>query len=83
MLKCREISRLIATDALREAGFTKRLGIRLHLLMCTHCDRFASQLRRIRRTYRQLFENEGGKDGILEDRIASRILLSRKKPRDE
>jgi hypothetical protein len=42
---CSEVVKLISTDEYLAAGPFKKLGIRLHLLMCKHCARYARQLR--------------------------------------
>jgi hypothetical protein len=47
MLKCREISHLIATDELAKGGWIKQLEVRFHLLMCRHCSGYAEQLKRL------------------------------------
>ena len=45
MYRCSEVVRLISTDEFASAGFFKKLGIRLHLMMCRHCARYFRQLR--------------------------------------
>ncbi len=47
MLNCREVARLIASDELADTGWSKRALVRIHLLMCRHCRRFAAELRAI------------------------------------
>ena len=47
MLNCREVARLIASDELADTGWSKRALVRIHLLMCRHCRRYAAQLRAI------------------------------------
>ncbi len=54
MLKCKDVSRLIAADQLRTARFGTRLAVRAHLLMCTQCSRFAGEIREVSRTLRML-----------------------------
>ncbi len=38
---------MVASDELAAAGWARRLSVRLHLLMCRHCTRYAAQLRAI------------------------------------
>ena len=45
MMTCKEATRVIASEEFAEAGWGRRLGVRLHLLMCRHCRRYAAQLR--------------------------------------
>ncbi len=47
MMSCREVGELVAGDGLEGAGWGQRLRVRLHLLMCRHCRRYARQLRAI------------------------------------
>ena len=48
MLTCRETSRLLSEGADRYLSPRERLAVRLHLLMCAPCRRFAKQLRWLR-----------------------------------
>jgi hypothetical protein len=45
MLPCSEVTRLIASEELRRAPIRRRLAVRLHLLRCVHCRRYARELR--------------------------------------
>ena len=47
MPSCKEVARLIASEELVDAGRSKRALVRIHLLMCRHCRRYAAQLRAI------------------------------------
>lgn len=47
MPTCREVTQLVASDALASAGWHRRLMVRLHLVMCVHCRRYVEQLRQI------------------------------------
>ncbi len=47
MPNCKEVVRLIASDELADAVWSDRALVRLHLLMCRHCKRYAAQLRAI------------------------------------
>jgi hypothetical protein len=48
MLNCQETSRLLSQGLDRPLMFRERLALRLHLLMCGACQRFARQLRYLR-----------------------------------
>ena len=54
MLTCKDVSYALAADALPTAGWRRRLGIRLHLLMCDGCRRFAQELAALGETARQV-----------------------------
>ena len=47
MLKCRDISRMVATDEIESFGFMKRMELRFHLFMCGHCRNYVAQIRSI------------------------------------
>jgi hypothetical protein len=52
MFNCRDVSRLVSESMDRELSFTKKMGVRFHLMMCRHCARFRHQLARIRKIIR-------------------------------
>ncbi len=55
MLSCKEVTSKIASEEFAEAGWRQRLGVRLHLLMCRHCRRYATQLRSLGELARNLW----------------------------
>ena len=44
MLTCKEVSHDIAADGLATAPWRRRVAIRLHLMMCDRCRRFAAEI---------------------------------------
>ncbi len=80
MLSCKEISRSIASDELAGASWTRRLGVRFHLLMCRHCRRYEAQLRAIGATARRLFHRPEEGDQATLERLEKRILASSEGP---
>ena len=54
MIRCQEVATLISTDALPALGVWRRLSVRLHLMMCRHCRRFASQVALLGRMAREI-----------------------------
>ena len=54
MLKCKDVSRLVASDELLEAGRSRRFVVWFHLLMCRHCRQYAAQLRAIAAASRKM-----------------------------
>jgi len=44
MLKCREVSRLAASEEITRAGFWRRMEFRLHLMICRHCRNYVRQV---------------------------------------
>ncbi len=66
MLCCQEVARQIASDEFTEANVWQRLWVRLHLLMCRHCRRYAVQLHSIGETARSLWGPQTGDPSTLE-----------------
>ena len=73
MLKCRELTRMIASDELAEARWPVRLGGWLHLLMCQHCRRYAQQIRTLAAGARRSWGPET-EDSARLDQLERRIL---------
>ncbi len=44
MFNCKEVTYLVSESLDRRLPFFKRIGIRIHLLMCKFCSRFRRQL---------------------------------------
>ncbi len=61
MLSCRDITQLISESMDTSLPIGKRIGVRVHLLMCKFCARYERQLLLFRETLRLLVA-EGGKD---------------------
>ena len=65
MIRCKEVARLLSTDQLASQPVWRRAGVRLHLMMCRHCRRFARQLARLKQAAADLgtlFDAELGAD---------------------
>lgn len=58
MMSCREVHRIVATDAATTLGWRDRLRLRLHVLMCHHCARYVRQLTALARHARQALGQE-------------------------
>lgn len=54
MLSCKDATRLISQSMDASLPVTKRIGVRIHLLICIYCTRYEKQLRLIRETLRRL-----------------------------
>jgi hypothetical protein len=53
MKSCKEIHRMVIEGQDRKLGFTERLSIRVHLMMCTACRRFDAQMDFLRQALRR------------------------------
>lgn len=77
MLRCKDVTRLLAAESVPEADWVVRLGVWLHLRMCKYCRRYAEQLRTIGNVARELLGGQAM--GILEnqellDRLERELL---------
>ncbi len=66
MLSCKEVARTVASGALDESTWSRRLALRLHLLTCRHCRRYARQLRAIAVAARGLWREDSEDPSTLE-----------------
>jgi predicted anti-sigma-YlaC factor YlaD len=79
MLSCKEVSHDLLADEHKSAGIGRRIAIRVHLLMCDNCRRFAAQLQRMNETMRELRADGDRASG--DDEAAQRILERVRKAR--
>ena len=73
MLTCKDVATAIGRDEWRAAPRWRRLALRLHLLMCPHCRRYAAQIRALGTAARSLFREQGEDPTVLE-RLHEAIL---------
>ena len=62
MLRCDEVARLCASDEIHASPLTKRLAVRMHLLLCRHCRRYVRELKEIAEVARGLGRTEPDSD---------------------
>ena len=55
VLRCRQVTEIVAGGELIDAGPWLRMKIRLHLMMCRHCARYAKQIRTLGVAARERF----------------------------
>lgn len=82
MITCKEASRKIASSGLAESGWRERIAIRLHLLMCSVCRRYATQLRVIGAVSRHLCAPQTQDPSALA-RLERQILERTRKPKKD
>lgn len=84
MLSCKDVTRLVSESMDRSLPLGKRIGVRLHLLICKFCARYERQLLLIRETAMRLAataESPGGPFGnALSVEARERIGNAMKKP---
>ncbi len=72
-MTCKDVAEAIGRDEWRAAPRWRRLALRLHLLMCPHCRRYAAQIRAIGTAARSLLR-EHGEDPKVFERLRETIL---------
>ena len=72
MLKCNDLSRLVAADEIEEFGFMQRMELKFHLFMCKHCRNYVAQIRCIGQGARDLAA-ESAPDGEQVQRLEKKI----------
>jgi hypothetical protein len=73
MLSCRDVSKIVSSDEMNELGRMKRMELRLHLMLCRHCKRYADQMRAIGEAMRQIWRSRQVEHESLE-RLERKIL---------
>ena len=58
MLSCKEAMRLVSDDLDRELPFWRRLGLRLHVVMCRGCSRYTRQITALNRVISGHYSDE-------------------------
>ncbi len=76
MRTCKEVATAIGQDDVRTLPWWRGLALRLHLLMCPHCRRYAAQVRAIGTAARRLFREDAEDPQTLE-RLQETILSRR------
>ncbi len=76
MRTCRDVATALGQDDLRSVPWWRGLALRLHLLMCPHCRRYAAQIRGIGTAARRLYR-EHGEDPQTLERLQQKILSRR------
>lgn len=76
MIRCKGVARLLTIGEIDQLGFWSRLPIRLHLWMCRHCSRLASQMEGLRLGARNVagsMNKEEMGDKSLEERVLRKL----------
>jgi len=76
MLKCREVTRLVASDEIGRAGILRRLELRLHLMMCHRCRAYVREIGLMGSIARRLWgeeEEEAERTASMEQRVLQAI----------
>ena len=80
-MRCKQVTAMVARDDLADAGPWLRMKIRLHLMMCRHCARYAKQIRAIGVKARERFHPSEERSDV-ED-LQQRILEAANKSKND
>ena len=58
MLSCKEATRLVSENLDREMPFWRRMGLRLHVLMCRACSRYTRQVTALDRAVAEHYQGD-------------------------
>jgi hypothetical protein len=70
MLSCKEVTQLISESMDISLPIGKRIGMRLHLLICRFCSRYERQLLLIRETVRRIAAMEDAYGSPIGERLS-------------
>ena len=76
MLSCKDVTQLLSESMDASLPIGKRIGVRLHLLICKFCLRYKRQLLLIRETARRLAATEDVPGETLSAEARDRIRKS-------
>ena len=63
MASCKEVTRLVSQGLDRNLGLGERLAVRLHFVVCKHCNNVSRQMAFLRRAVQKLSQDESAKGG--------------------
>ena len=72
MLSCKDVAMMMSSGD--SASFMKRLELRLHLMMCTHCSWYAMHLKMLNQGFRRLFEEKTKVDPAEVSKLENEII---------
>ncbi len=73
MRTCNEVSELVSASLDRDLSFSRRLGVRFHLMMCKPCALYERQLKSLRTILGSSADVEGESAPQLPDDTATRL----------
>jgi hypothetical protein len=60
MLSCKDIAQTVSIEDVVPVGWRQRLALKLHLMMCRHCRRYAQQMQTLGDAARRVFQHPPG-----------------------
>lgn len=77
MLPCKEIVRILSSD--EKVGFMRKLELKMHLAMCSHCSAYRKHLKLMRNGFKGLFSKITAADSGAVRKLESKIISDIKK----
>jgi hypothetical protein len=77
MLNCRQVTRLVSQSMDEQLPWYRRLAVRVHLLYCVWCRRYASQVLFLRKAARELAPQPNDKTCVGPQTMVIRPINSR------
>ncbi|NOT78798.1 MAG: hypothetical protein HOP07_07315 [Bacteriovoracaceae bacterium] len=81
MLKCNEIVELIASD--KSLTFLGKMELKMHLLMCKHCNNYSKQIEIINNQYKKSIEKVTNTDEVHVQDLEDKVLESVKNKKEQ
>ncbi|WP_386687007.1 MULTISPECIES: zf-HC2 domain-containing protein [unclassified Lonepinella] len=57
-MKCLQITKLISDAQERELNFNEKIGVKTHVILCTHCRAFQLQCKQLHQLMKQFAGNK-------------------------
>jgi hypothetical protein len=57
MIRCKELVKIVSSST-EHLSWAKRMEIKLHLMMCTHCTRYVAHLEALAKVFSSLIRNK-------------------------
>ena len=73
MISCKSVATVLSSDELEGLPWWKRAEVRMHLLFCKYCSRFAQQLQQLRSAAKRTPASVES-DPTLEKRLEEQII---------
>ncbi|MGE4131462.1 MAG: hypothetical protein AB7F86_07470 [Bdellovibrionales bacterium] len=77
MLKCKEIVKLLNSD--EKISLFRRGEIRMHLMLCKHCEAYSRHLGQLKRGFKKLFAKLTSVDKAKVTRLENNVIENLKR----
>ena len=70
---CKKAGQLLSDAQERQLSLPKRIGLKIHLLMCRMCQQFEENLRLLRHSMGNILEEDSGEESARENEFRTRL----------